>query len=594
MQDDGDRVRNSSASPLALLRPYRRALAWGLAAVLIDAGLNLCKPWPIKVVIDRVLPPVPKGGRLPLLNSWLDSLALDRIPLLLGACAATLLLALGTGAATYAYKRILGRVGRAFAHDLRRDLFAHLQRLSLNFHDSHRSGDLITRLTSDVSTVQETATETGVEAFKNLLQCVTLFAVMFWMNWQFALVSLWVAPLIAWAAARVRNRVRASARAARASNGQLASVALETLTSIRIVQGLAQEDQQQERFQQHNRRSLDAYREGIEQQARMAPVVDFLEAVGVALLMGFGAVQVMQGSASVGDLVVFFAYLNKLYGPMKSLSKGTVVLAKARAASERIAALREAKPDVADRPGAFGAPRLAGAIEFRNVSFAYDGGRPALSAINLRILPGEKVALVGPSGAGKSTLLALVARLIDPSTGSVLLDGRDVREYRLRSVRDQISLVLQEALLFSGTVRENVAFGRPSADHAAIVRACVLAEADGFIRELPEGYDTELSERGSTLSGGQRQRLALARAILRDAPLLLLDEPTTGLDAPSEDLVLRALERACQGKTTLLVTHQPRCAQFVDRIVVLDRGGIIDCGSRAEMLARGGFYARVA
>jgi ATP-binding cassette, subfamily B, bacterial len=270
------------------------------------------------------------------------------------------------------------------------------------------------------------------------------------------------------------------------------------------------------------------------------------------------------------------------------------VLAKARAASERIAALQDATPDVADRPGAFGAPRFAGAIEFRDVSFAYNGSRPAVSAINLRILPGEKIALVGPSGAGKSTLLALVARLIDPSTGMVLLDGRDVRDYRLRSVRDQLSLVLQESLLFSGTVRENVAFGRPSADHDAIVRACVLAEADGFIRELPEGYDTELSERGSTLSGGQRQRLALARAILRDAPLLLLDEPTTGLDGPSEDLVLRALERACQGKTTLLVTHHVRVAQFVDRIVVLDRGGIVDCGSRAEMLARGGFYARVA
>jgi len=595
VQDDADRVRNSSsASPPALLKPYRRALAWGLAAVLADAALNLCKPWPLKIVIDRVLPPVPKAGHLPLIQSWLDRLALDRTTLLLAACAATILVAVGTGAATYAYKKILGRVGRAFAHDLRRDLFAHLQRLSLNFHDRHRTGDMITRLTSDVSTVQEAATETGVEAFKNILQCVTLFAVMFWMNWPFALVSLWVAPLLAWAAGRVRSRVRASARAARASNGQLASVAQETLSSIRIVQGLAQEDQQQERFQKHNRRSLDAYRQGIEHQARMAPLVDLLEAIGLAALMGFGAMQVMNGAASVGDLVVFFAYLNKLYTPMKSLSKGTVVLAKARAAAERIAALRDAKPDVADLPGAASAPRFAGAIEFRNVSFAYDEGRPALSGITLRILPGERVALVGPSGAGKSTLLSLVARLVDPTSGAVLLDGRDVRDYRLRSVREQVSLVLQESLLFSGTVRENVAFGRPSADDAAIVRACELAEADGFIRELPEGYDTELSERGSTLSGGQRQRLALARAILRDAPLLLLDEPTTGLDAPSEDLVLRALERACQGKTTLLVTHHPRCAQFVDRIVVIDRGGIVECGSRAEVLARGGFYARVA
>src|SRR5688572_2105879 len=425
VQDDADRVRIGSPSPLALLRPYRRALAWGLAAVLADAALNLCKPWPLKIVIDRVLPPVPKASRLPLLHSWIDALALDRTALLAAACAATLLVAVGTGAATYAYKRLLGRVGRAFAHDLRRDLFAHLQRLSLRFHDTHRTGDVITRLTSDVSTVQESVTETGVEAFKNVVQCVALFAVMFWMNWQFALVSLWVAPLIAWTASRVREKVRTSARAARASNGQLASVALETLTSIRIVQGLSQEPQQQERFQTHNRRSLEAYQQGIEHQARMAPVVDLLEATGLALLMGFGALQVMKGAASVGDMVVFFAYLNKLYTPMKSLSKVTVVLGKARAATERICALRDAKPEVADRPGAAAAPRFAGAVEFRDVSFAYEAGRPALSGITLRIRPGEKIALVGPSGAGKSTLLSLVARLVDPTSGAVLLDGRD-------------------------------------------------------------------------------------------------------------------------------------------------------------------------
>jgi subfamily B ATP-binding cassette protein MsbA len=594
VQDDVDRVRNSSASPPALLKPYRRALGWGLAAVLADAALNLCKPWPLKIVIDRVLPPVPKAGRLPLIHSWLDGLGIDRTTLLAGACIATLLVAVGTGAATYAYKKILGRVGRAFAHDLRRELFAHLGRLSLKFHDAHRTGDLITRLTSDVSTVQETATETGVEAVKNVLQCAALFGVMLWMNWRFALVSLWVAPLIAWTAGRVRARVRASARAARASNGLLASVAQETLSSMRIVQGLAQEDQQLERFQKHNRRSLDAYREGIEHQARMAPVIDLLEATGLALLMGFGALQVTQGAASVGDLVVFFAYLNKLYTPMKSLSKGTIVLAKARAAAERISALRDATPQVADRPGAAAAPRLAGAVEFRDVSFSYEPGRPALSGINLRILPGEKVALVGPSGSGKSTILSLVSRLVDPTSGAVLLDGRDVREYRLRSVRDQVSLVLQDSMLFSGTVRENVAFGRPGAQDAAIVYACILADADGFIRELPEGYETELSERGSTLSGGQRQRLALARAILRDTPLLLLDEPTSGLDAPQEEVVLRALERACEGKTTLLVSHHPRCARFVDRIIVLDKGEIVEWGTRAELLARGGFFARVA
>jgi ABC-type multidrug transport system fused ATPase/permease subunit len=273
----------------------------------------------------------------------------------------------------------------------------------------------------------------------------------------------------------------------------------------------------------------------------MAPVVELLEAAGLALVMGFGALQVMAGAASVGDMVVFFAYLNKLYSPMKSLSKITVVLSKARASSERILALLAARPEVLDRPGAVGAPAFAGSVEFRDVSFRYDAGRPALSGIHLRILPGEKVALVGPSGAGKSTLLSLIARLYDPDSGAILIDGRDLREYRLRSVRDQISLVLQDSLLFSGTVQENVAFGRPGASLKDVIQACALADADDFIRELPDGYRTPIAERGATLSGGQRQRLAVARAVLRNTPLL---QPTTGLDAASEELVLQALERA--------------------------------------------------
>jgi ABC-type multidrug transport system fused ATPase/permease subunit len=278
---------------------------------------------------------------------------------------------------------------------------------------------------------------------------------------------------------------------------------------------------------------------------------------------------------------------------MKSLSKISVVLAKARASSERIQELLEARPEVVDRAGAVGAHAFAGGVEFRDVSFRYDPGRPALSRISFRILPGEKVALVGPSGSGKSTLLGLIARLYDPDSGTILVDGRDVREYRLRSLRDQISLVLQDALLFSGTVEENVAFGCPGAAPKDIVRACVLADADEFIRRLPDGYRSVLAERGSTLSGGQRQRLAVARAILRNAPILLLDEPTTGLDAASEESVLQSLERAAQGKTTILVSHRPRCTRFVDRVLVLDGGSIVECGSSTQLLALGGLYAKL-
>jgi ABC-type multidrug transport system fused ATPase/permease subunit len=576
---------------LSLVRPYRRPLAWGLAALLFDAALNLCKPWPLKILIDRVLSPEPKAGRLSFVEAWLGGRTAGSWELLALCCLATLLIAVATGGATYASRKILGRVGRTFAHDLRGRLFGHLQRLSLRFHDRQRSGDLVTRLTSDVSTVQEALTDTGVEALKNLFQGVALFTVMLWVNWRFALVSLWVAPVLAWAASRVRARVRRTARSARASAGLLASVAQETLSSMRLVQALTQEQRQQERFEDQNRRCLEAYQQGIEHQARLAPAVDLLEAAGLAFVMAVGALQVRAGAASVGDLVVFLAYLNKLYSPMKSLSKISVVLAKARASSERIQDLLDARADVVDRPGAVGAPAFAGAVEFRDVSFRYHPGRAALSRINLRILPGEKVALVGPSGAGKSTLLGLIARLYDPDSGEILVDGRDARDYRLRSLRDQISLVLQDSLLFSGSVAENVAFGCPGASERDIVRACVLADADEFIRKLPDGYESVLAERGTTLSGGQRQRLAVARAILRDAPILLLDEPTSGLDAASEESVLQSLERAAQGKTTILVSHRPRCTRFVDRVLVLDGGSIVECGSSAQLLAQGGLYA---
>ncbi len=574
-----------------LLKPYRAALAWGLAAVLMDAILTLLRPWPLKIVIDRVLPRIPKPSRLPGLGRWLDALPLDRTQLLVAACLATLVLALGTGFFTYLYKRIIGGIGRVFAFDLRRALFDHLQRLSLRFHDSQQTGDLVTRVTSDVATVQEVIADTGIDLVKNIFQFATMLGIMLWLNWKFTLVSTWVAPFLFWVLYRVRKRVKKAARQARTSNGLMASVAAETLSSIRIVQGLSQEDQQIERFQTHNRRSLEAYQQGILYQARLAPGVDLLEAAGLAFMMGFGAIQVMNGASTVGDVVIFFAYLNKLYGPLKSLSKVTLVLNKAGVASERLVSILEVEPEVVDAPDASAIGPRSGAIEFRNVTFEYEESRPALSKVSLSIRPGERIALVGPSGAGKSTLLSLIARLYDPCEGEVRLAGRDVRDYRLRSLREQIGLVLQDTLLFSGTIRENVAFGRPDATESEVVAACVTADADEFIRRLPKGYDTPIAERGATLSGGQRQRLAIARAILRNAPILLLDEPTTGLDAISEELVIKALERAARGRTTLLVSHRAACTRFADRVIVIERGKIVDSGTPEELLTKEGFYA---
>jgi len=572
-----------------LLRPYRVALGGAIVAMVLDAVLTVFRPWPLKVVIDLVLSN--RRSRVPLLGGWLEAARPDPMSILYGACAATLLIALSTGLLTYGYTRALGDIGQRFVFVLRRNLFAHMQRLSLRFHDRQRTGDLITRLTSDIQALRDVVSNGSMLLISNGCLLVGMVVMMVWLNWQFALAALSVAPLLFWTVFRYTNRIKAAARDARASDGLLASVAQETLASIRIVQGLAQEEQQSERFEVQNAGSLRAYLEGIRYQARVAPQVDLLAALGLAVVMWYGATRVRAGILTTGDVVVFFAYVTNLYSPMKALSRLSASFARAGVAAERIAAILGVRSEVSEAPDARPAPRFAGRIEFRDVSFEYTAGHPVLSRLNLVIEPGTTLAIVGATGAGKSTLVSLIPRLYDPTAGGVAIDGTDVRRYTVQSLRDQISLVLQDSLLFSGTIRENVAFGRPEASEAEIRRAAQLANAEEFILQLPDGYDSVVAERGSTLSGGQKQRIAIARAILRDAPILILDEPTTGLDAASEHVVLTALEVAAAGRTTLTIAHRLRTVRFADHIIVLERGQIVEAGTHAELLHRQGRYA---
>jgi subfamily B ATP-binding cassette protein MsbA len=574
---------------IPLLRPYRVALSWATLAMVLDAALTVLRPWPLKVVIDLVLSH--RHSRVPFLGGWLEALQPAPMSILYGACAATLMIALTTGVLTYGYTRTLGDIGQHFVFVLRRDVFAHLQRLSLRFHDRQRTGDLITRLTSDIGALRDVVSNGSILLVSNSCLLVGMVAMMVWLNWQFALAALSVAPLLFWTVFRYTGRIKAAARDARMSDGLLASVAQETLASIRIVQGLAQEDQQSERFQVQNVGSLRAYLEGIRYQARVAPQVDFLAAIGLAVVMWFGATRVLAGVLTTGDVVVFFAYVTNLYSPMKALSRLSASFARAGVAAERIAEVMRVRSEVAEPRHARAAPRFQGRIEFRDVSFEYKPGERVLSQLDLRIEPGTTVAIVGATGAGKSTLLSLVPRLYDPTAGAVCIDGEDVRQYTVQSLRDQISLVLQDALLFSGTIRENIAFGRPSADDEAIRGAARTANAEEFIMRLPDGYDTIVAERGSTLSGGQKQRIAIARAILRDAPILILDEPTTGLDAASERTVMDALQVAAAGRTTLTIAHRLQTVRFADRIIVLEHGRIVEDGAHAELVRRRGIYA---
>ena len=586
-----------SQAMLTSLSPWlgssRGRLAWATVAVCADAMLTVYRPWPLKVVLDRIILGQHRRMRVPLLGAWVDHAAIEPTRLLFACCGVSVLIAIGTGFFTYSFTRTMGEVGRHLAFELRRDLFVHLQRLSLRFHDAHRTGDLTARLTSDIQAVQEVAANAAVVLLSNALLLTGMVATMLWLDWRYALVSLSPAPLLFWTVVRYTDRIKSAAREARQSEGMLASLANETFASIRVVQGLARERLQASRFEAQSRNSLTAYLDGIRYQARVAPLVDVLAGSGAALVMWYGAMGVSRGSLTAGDVVVFFSYVTNLYAPMRAMARLSHVVSRGAVGAERVAEVMSLRGEVENRKDAIAAPRIRGGIELRSVSFEYEPGRPVLRGIDLHIEPGERVAIVGSSGAGKSTLMSLVPRLYDPTRGAVCIDGTDVRAFELQSFREQIGIVLQDSLLFSGTIYDNIAFGLEHATRQQVTVAARIAGVDDFVQSLPLGYDTFVGERGVTLSGGQRQRIAIARAVVRNAPVLILDEPTSGLDALTERRLVDTLQQVSAGRTTLLIAHRLSTVRLAHRIVVLEQGSIAEQGTHDELIRRGCHYAKL-
>jgi ATP-binding cassette subfamily B protein len=575
---------------LRYLRPYAGTLLVVFLGMLAESAVGLLRPWPLKVVIDQVIGTPHTSHHAPL-QVGLAPLHASRMTILSMACVATLLLAVLNGLLTYAHTQALGRVGQQFIFDIRCAVFAHIQRLSLGFHDRWRTGDLISRVTGDIQAVQDMIVTGLLNFIANLTTIVGMVGIMLVMDWRFTLVALSISPALFWVVLRYTRRIRLASRAARRSDGLIASIAQETFASIRVVQAFAAEPYQDNQFEAQSQTSLRSYLTAVTLQSQFTPLVDVLTSVGMALVLYVGARRVLEGSFSTGQVLVFFSYVNGLYGPIRTLSKLTYTFNRASVAADRIAQVLREEPQVTDRPEARPAGRLRGEIEFRAVGFSYHPDQPVLKEISFRARPGERIGIVGSTGAGKSTLVSLIPRFYDPVTGAVLIDSEDVRQYTLASLRQQVALVLQESLLFHGTIRDNIAYGQPSASEAAIEAAARAANAHAFIQELPDGYDAIVGERGATLSGGQRQRIAIARAMLRDAPILILDEPTSGLDTEVETLVMEALQRLMAGRTTFVIAHRLSTIRRADRILVLEHGCIVEAGTHEELLVAGGRYA---
>jgi subfamily B ATP-binding cassette protein MsbA len=573
-----------------LLYPHWGTLSLAFIAVIGESLTDLLEPWPLKIVFDYVF----GSKRMP---DWLSSVVApigsDKFSILNFAVLAVLVIAVLGAVSSYFEKYLTTSVGQWVMHDLRRVLYSHIQRLSLSYHDQKRTGDLISRCTTDIDAVQSLISQVLLGMLVNLLTLVGMMAVMLYLNWAFTVIALMVAPALFFVVYHYTHRIKNASRAMRRQEGEVVSVLEEVLSSIRVVKAFAREDYEQKRFERESRESVEKALRARNFKAKLPPIVEIIVACGTCLVLWYGARLVLAGSLTGGELLVFLLYLGKMYKPMRELSKMTDTISKADVGWERIREVLYNESQVRDLPRAKRAPRFKGKVEYDHVRFAYNGNGAVLEDLSLEIEPGQMVALVGPTGAGKTTIASLLPRFYDTNGGAIRIDGIDIRQYQQWSLREQISFVLQETLLFRATVAQNIAYGKPQATHAEIVRAARLANAEEFIDRMPEGYETMIGERGVTLSGGQRQRITIARAIIRNSPILILDEPSAGLDAESEKLVFDALENLMQGKTSIVIAHRLATVRRADLIFVIDRGRVVERGTHEQLLAGGGLYARL-
>ncbi|MGC2208497.1 MAG: ABC transporter ATP-binding protein [Candidatus Korobacteraceae bacterium] len=569
---------------LQLLRPHYRLLGLGLLAIGGESIADLLQPWPLKIVLDNVI--AHKDSRGWLFAFIRHTAGTKPHQILLFACFSVVLIAILDAICTYSEKYITTSVGQWVTHDLRRTLYAHVQKLSLAYHEHTQTGDLISRVTSDIDSVQTFVVSGLLSILVDILTLAGMIGVMLYINWRFTLIALAVVPILFAIVYTYTRRVKKASREVRRHESRLLSVVQEVLGSIRVVKAFAREGYEVQRLEGESLETVEAALKARAMKARLVPIVTLVTSAGVCAVLYFGGDSALQGGLTAGSIVLFLSYIAKMYKPMQDISKIMDSYTRAAVGYERIQEIIGTDDRMRDAPGAKRAPPFKGRIDFDHVDFAYAPGQQVLFDVNLHIEPGSCVALVGPTGSGKTTIANMVARFYDPSDGTVRIDGIDVRTLTQKSLRDQMSFVLQDTVLFSGSIWDNIAYGKPEATYGEIARAAEAANAMEFIEKLPGKFNAEVGQRGVALSGGQRQRIAIARAVIRKSPILILDEPSTGLDAASEQLVFEALDRLMLGRTSVVIAHRLSTIRNAACIYVVKDGRIVENGIHAELLRK--------
>ena len=575
----------------SLIKPYRKWLLVVLIAMIIETLMSLATPWPLKIIIDNVI----GNKELPGWLSWVKTIMASQSMVALAGIAAicVIIIAAIGSIAGYIESYFTESVAQYVANDLRRRIYHHFQRLSLAYYDSHQVGKLLSTITSDVSTIQDFASSTLLSILMDACTIIGMLVLMFYLNWDFALIAVGVTPFLLLFVARFKKTVKKATREVRKDQSNMVAILQQGLESMRAVNAFGRQEFEEDKLKKISLETIDASLKARRLKSMLVPVVTITVSICTAMVLWRGADLVLTNVMTVGSLTVFLSYLSKFFNPVQDLAKLTNTIAQATVALERIQSILDTDTIIPQKTNAVDPGKIKGEIVFEHVAFAYDPASPVLIDLSLTIKSGQRIGVCGPTGSGKSTVASLIPRFYDPTSGRILIDGTDILEFKLDALRKEIGFVLQDTVLFYGSVRENIAYGRPEATLEEITEAARLANADEFILKMPHGYDTLIGERGLTLSGGQRQRIGIARALVRNSPILILDEPTSSLDTESEKIVMDALEKLMEGKTVITIAHRLSTIRDADKIIVLKDGLVAEEGTHNELLAKGEIYAEL-